>query len=126
MKGQYKLKRQIAGRGIFASVSLEVEESEKFDVIVGDGVFCLQKCMAAVHTGIWYAKQMMRMEGHAIKNVRVTVTDIGYLTTDTTPLAMVFASAMAFYEALGLKPRSLPRIEPGGKAFIFPFREDYE
>jgi len=125
MKGHYKFKRQIAGRGIFASVSLEVEESEKFDVIIGDEVILMQEWFAAIHTGIWYAKSMIWREGHAIVDLRVTVTDIGYLTADTIPLAIVFASAMAFYEALGLKARSLPLIDPSGKAFVFPFREDY-
>lgn len=122
--GKFRLRKQWAGGASFAVVGLCVEESgepgQGIEVSPAEDVWCGRPFLAAIEVGVHYARRKLSAEGHPIPSLAVSVTEFQYRTVDTTLMGVVFASTMAFCDAMGMELKRPPAYTEGGLDLVFP------
>jgi hypothetical protein len=104
--GSAELVRQIAGRGCFARVLLEVTPSNpprKFEVAEA-GID--RRYLPAVEVGINYAWERLLLEGQKPPHVSVRVLELTTSNADTSEMMVVYVAALALCDGLSLSLRN--------------------
>ena len=105
--GKYKLARQIAGKGAFADVHLELEAASKFSIrfegcditeALPDGTPVYS---VAVNFGVRFALEKLIFLRSYPGNHAVKVTRIHTMQVDSTEAFVAYCAARAFFVALG-------------------------
>lgn len=118
--GKYKLKQQVGAQEFSANVEVEIEIHDwehDTQYAFGDGqVFCV----AGATYGAKYAVDYARGYGFLNKSFRIDFRLIkGSGPASAEPLVAV-ASAMAVFDALGIKPERPPLLDSRTKFASFP------
>jgi hypothetical protein len=120
-RGTYKLKQQIGGRGAFAWVTLEIEESKPpNNVIISDSNSIAHHFVAAAKTGIQYAQMQLLMERQNPPTVDVTILELIENPVDTREIMVVYAACMAYCDALKLTLKNPIKLDSTNRCISFP------
>jgi hypothetical protein len=118
--GSGALVRQIAGRGCFARVRLEVTPSEAPGrVEVAEGVALDRWFLPAVEVGVNYAWERLLLEGQKPPQVLVRVLELATSTVDTSVLMVVYVSALALCDGLSMSLRAPIEIDLQNRRLSF-------
>lgn len=103
-KGEYKLVRQIQGRGAFAHVSVLVDPAvaSAADVSVADSMDSFPDWINAATGACTRILEVLRTQGIADRTTRIVVTDLVGTYVDTSADAIEAASVLAVANAFGL------------------------
>lgn len=117
--GTAALIRQIAGRGCFARVRLELNPADpprKFEVAeaVTDRWY-----LPAVQVGIDYAWERLLFEGQKPPHVSVRVLELATSNVDTSEMMVVYVSALALCDGLSMGLRNSIEIDIVNRRLIF-------
>ena len=117
--GSAALIRQIAGRGCFARVRLDVSPSDpprkmEFAEAVTDHWY-----LPAVQVGINYAWDRLLVEGQKPPQVSVRVLELATSNVDTTELMVVYVSALALCDGLSMSLRNPIEIDIANRRLSF-------
>jgi hypothetical protein len=104
LKGEYKLLRQVHGKGTFGWVTLTVEQETSSGPAVGvaDSVDSPTEWIDAAMKSCARCLEILRAHGAANESHRVVVTNVIGTHVDTTADAVEAAAALAMAHAFGL------------------------
>jgi len=103
MNGEFKLWRQIHGKGSFAHVGVSVVTSaDDRDVSIAHSVESFPDWKDAAQGACTRCLEIFRAHGAASSTTRVIVTSLIWTDVDTTVDAIEAATALAMANALGL------------------------
>jgi hypothetical protein len=103
MDGEFKLWRQIHGKGAFAHVRVSVVTSaDDREVSIADSVESFPDWKRAAQDACTGCLRILRAHGAANSTTRVIVTSLITTDVDTTPDAVEAAAVLAVANALGL------------------------
>lgn len=111
--GKYQVKRQVGGRGFYASASVELHE-----ITSGTASITLEGdewWRSSVAFGVDYALALTREQ----RRFRASVT-LHTNVVDSTPAVVALAAARAVLDALGYQGGPVPDIEPTEHRVVFP------
>ena len=112
-RGIGRIKRQAAGRGLFAEVSLEVTPNKRsaFGVNLEDGSTTDTKYIPTIQSAITFAeeKSFFKLKRQDLFNLSVTLTRLVTSDVDTTCTAVFYATILAVEDALKI---TIPDVEP--------------
>lgn len=121
--GTGRVVRQVGGRGMFAIVKVEATPATSGLTVTVDpaatNAQVAPEYVPAVTVGIRYAWEKLnpykRGAGAAVKVLEVTP-----LPVDTTEITMVYAAALATWDALQLQPEQPIVLDPQTRNLSFP------
>ena len=119
--GTGRVVRQFGGRGMFAIVKVDAAPAKSGLTITIDPTVAQSEpwYASAVTVGIRYAWEKLnhykRGEGVAVKVLEITP-----LMVDTTEITMVYAAALATWDALQLQPEHPIVLDPETRSISFP------
>ena len=116
-KGKYKVAKQNAGFAIYAAVSLEIKHTNTKKITVKFHKSVDKQWELPCLDGINYAYEKMPPQS----GIEVQITELHWNPVDTKPVAVKFATAMAFWQAMNYKPHQPPQIQKTPKAFRIIF-----
>jgi hypothetical protein len=105
--GKYKLARQLAGKGAFAEVHLEIDAAPSLSITFQD-CDCTERLptgepvySVAVSFGIRFAMGKLAFLHAFPGNFEIRVTRIHTMSVDSTEAFVAYAASKAFFSALG-------------------------
>lgn len=110
MKSKYRLAIQNGGRALYAEIELECRRAEGSGGAVSFSDHCDPDWEDAVRFGLLYARFGLHGDGR-VPAYSVRVLDLITQPIDSTPMAVAYATAMAFWQAIGRQPKGLPEID---------------
>lgn len=115
--GHHRLARQQGHRGYFADVSLtvQVEPGPPGLTVLFDDAGGPWRAGASF--GVAYAVERSRLDA---RHVTVQVTRLQGMIVDTTQILVAYASALAFWHALGVRPDRVPTLDLDTGIVSFP------
>ena len=119
-----RIKRQFGGRGMFSIVKVEATTPAAYGVTItiDPAVTNAQdgpQYVPAVTAGIRYAWEKLNPYKRG-DGVVVKVLEITPLVTDTTEITMLYAAALATWDALQLQPEQPIVLDPERRSINFP------
>jgi hypothetical protein len=120
--GTGKLKRQIAGRGTFAAVVLEVEFAEHPVpiAIAGDGLLIEgEYYVPAVQFGVQYVQNKLLSHNPSKPFLRVQILEIQSTTVDTNEMMVVYCTVLAIFDALKVPLEDLVELDLARRRISF-------
>lgn len=120
--GTCKFCRQVAGRGSYAFVRLEVTpDDEARGVDIANVASIPHDFVASAVAGIYFAQDQFLRQGNEPKRNRVRIAEIKYSNVDSSSIMFVYAGAQAFCDALGLKLEIPIKVDPDDHKRFFCF-----
>ena len=126
-QGAHCLRLQSGRRGVFAKVVLTATPAEKpldltFAADEGQWWYRDARCwFQAVEFGIRYGYEQIQHELWKFHvGVRVSVDEVNGTVVDTNQIAMAYAAAMAFFDAVEISPAKLPTYDRETHLVTFP------
>lgn len=89
-------------RGYVARVRLDIEFTNQPNKIELANESVDSHYLAAIEVGLRYAQERLFFEGHKIQRFQAKVLEVITTTVNTTELMVVYASALAYCEAVGV------------------------
>lgn len=119
--GTDKLMRQIAGRGYFAEVTVDVEVdrlTEQLSVTFDDSYATAYR--TAAHFGTEYAWEQYAQSRGERRGLKVHIVEIQWQPVDTSAILVAFVAVRATWAALGWNPLSGPQFDEVSGSVVFP------
>ena len=121
--GTGRIVRQFGGRGMFAIVKVEATSAASGLTVTVDSAATNAQGASqygpAVAVGIRYAWEKLdpyeRGDGAAVKVLEITPLEV-----DSTEITMVYAAALATWDALRLQPKHPIVLDPQARSVNFP------
>ena len=104
LRGGFRLRKQAAGRGMFADVRLKLEASGsifRINFRPEPGKFVLEHYLDSAKAGIRFANDRLSSNPVAQTMNQVTLTEVTGTDCDTTQIMIFYAAAMAYFNAVG-------------------------
>jgi len=123
MKGNFELKKQINGIGLFCIIELEIEKSKDGQLIINynnNDLDDLDDFKIAVEYGILLALENLSFKGlNRKRDFKITITKFQSIIVDTSLSCVSYASCRAIYNAFSCESKMLkPNINEFGD-FVF-------
>lgn len=123
LEGLGRVVRQFGGAGIFAIVRIDVVPTNAGLVVAqslpANSDLGVLEYLPAVTTGLRYAwGRLGRYRRPA--GAHVTILEITELAVDTTEITMVYAAALALWDALKEQPEQPLTLDPDTRTIRFP------
>jgi hypothetical protein len=117
--GSATLIRQIAGRGCFARIRLEVVPSDPPRKLEIDDGVTDRWYLPAVEVGTNYAWERLLIEGQKPPLISVRLLELATSNVDTTEMMVVYVSALALCDALSMSLRNPIEIDIANRRVSF-------
>ena len=119
-QGEHWLKEYWPGRGgVIARVVLTAAHAERFSIAFNTSDEW-RWCWPAIEFGIRYADEQASLAKNKLAgSVRISVDEVLGSFIDTPQMALAYAAAMAFFDAVEIQPAMLPTYDSDTHLFTF-------